>query len=57
MSDKRRIELRRIMRDNKLTAREVASLVDRSQSSVLHWMCGSRPVPKFALTILRAHAG
>jgi len=49
----RRVMLRRIMRAHKLTSRKVAELVGVSQSSVLQWMCGARPTPKYALIILQ----
>jgi transcriptional regulator with XRE-family HTH domain len=53
--DKRTIELRRIMHDHGLSAREVAKLLGRSVTTVRIWRCASlgRVIPEHSLQYLR----
>lgn len=45
-------KLRRLMKKYKLTSPIVAKMIGVQPQSVRQWMCGSRPVPEYALTII-----
>ena len=50
-----RAELRRLMRRHGLTSTAVAQLVGRHPVTVCQWTSGGRPVPTYALVILRQY--
>lgn len=46
-------KLRRLMKKHRLTSPMVAKMIGVQPQSVRQWMCGSRPVPEYALTIIQ----
>lgn len=54
--DRRRAELRRMMRAHDWNASDVANLVLRQPQTVRAWLCGTRNMPENAMRLLKLAA-
>jgi transcriptional regulator with XRE-family HTH domain len=49
-------ELRRLIEKAGISQREAAEKIGVTKAAVEHWLAGRRPVPKYAVTIMRTVA-
>lgn len=52
VNDKRRRELRQMMKSRGWTAADVAVIVARQPQTVRTWLCGTRKLPEYAMRLL-----